>query len=85
MKGVSLRKQMKRRVENILAGFVMFAISVVCFIPAIIFFLALHFLNPNGFWQKFAIYGAGLWCLGLFQFVGLIFFFVFWYAILFKS
>lgn len=63
---------------------VMIAISLACFIPTWIFFLIRYFLKPSGFWQNFVVFGAGVWFLGAFQFVGFILFCMFWYYILFE-
>jgi len=71
--------------DSILAILVLVGISVLCFIPTGIFLLAYFLLSPQGFWQKFVVFGGGVWFLGIFQFVGLIFFTIFWIGILLKD
>jgi hypothetical protein len=73
---------MKSFFDSILAIILLGGISVVCFIPTGIFLLAYFLLNPQGFWQKFVIFGAGACFLGIYQFQGLLFLIIFWVALL---
>ena len=68
--------------DNVLAGMVIVGISVLCFLPAIIWVLAYLLLSPEGFWQKAFVFGLGVWFLGGLQVVGLIFFIGFWIHII---
>jgi len=49
--------------------------------PVWLFLLAKHMLAPEGFWQKFVVLGAGVWCLGFIQVVMVVLLFVFLAAI----
>ncbi len=77
---------MKRKtaniLESILAALAMFGISVACFIPTGVFLAIYFLLNPQGFWQKFVVFGVGVYLFGFFQFIGLVLFVVFWVAII---
>jgi hypothetical protein len=53
-------------------------ITFLCFIPTEIFLLIYFLVSPNGFWQKFAVYGVGIWLLGGLQVFGLIVYLAFW-------
>lgn len=57
-------------------------VSVACFIPTGIFLSAYFLLAPQGFWQKFVVFWAGFWFLGIFQGIGLLLFIIFWASIL---
>jgi polyferredoxin len=43
-------------------------LAFLCFIPLEIWLLAMYFLQPEGFWPKFFMIGAGLWFGGVLQF-----------------
>lgn len=66
-------------------GFVLVGAFVICFIPTWVFLLIRYLLNPQGFWENFAVFGAGVWILGAFQFAGLILFVGFIFAVFFKK
>jgi hypothetical protein len=51
----------------------------VCFIPMWVFLIARSALNPEGFWQKFAVFGIGIWFLGGLQFIGIIIILLYFY------
>jgi uncharacterized membrane protein len=50
--------------------------TIVCFalagIPTYFFLFIKSILNPEGFWQKFLVYGLGIWFVGGLQFILLI-------------
>ena len=73
---------MKKILEIILLVLVFIVLNLVCFLPAGIFLLSYIFLNPQGFWQQFVLYGVGIWLLGGLQFVGLICFVVLWIKVI---
>lgn len=47
---------------------------ILCFTPTWLFLFFYYALTPNGFWQKFAIFGVGVYILGLFQLILIILF-----------
>ncbi len=55
---------------------VQIAFTIICFglagIPTYFFLFLKSMLSPEGFWQKFLVYGVGIWFLGGLQFVLLI-------------
>ena len=69
---------MKKILNWIGAVVVMGGITIACFIPVILFIVAYYLLSPNGFWQKFVVFGVGVWFLGVFQLIGLILCIAFW-------
>lgn len=77
---------MKRRWQNlrdgILAVLVLGGISIACFLPILIWLGAYFLLNPQGFWQKAVVFGAGVWLLGGLQVIGLVLFIVLWVNII---
>jgi hypothetical protein len=52
---------------------------IFCGLPTWIMLFAKYFLNPEGFWQKFALYGIGVWLLGT-----QLFFLILYSIVLFK-
>jgi len=52
--------------------------TALAYIPLWIILLAKLVFSPNGFWQKFALYGAGIYFLGSLQVI----FFIIWIVIL---
>lgn len=52
-------------------------VLALCLIPTWVFIIGRYLLAPEGFWQKFAVYGVGVWFLGGFQVFGLVIFFMF--------
>jgi hypothetical protein len=50
--------------------------TIVCLalagIPTYFFLFLKSILNPEGFWQKFLVYGMGIWFIGALQVVLLI-------------
>jgi hypothetical protein len=82
---LSGRNKTKNFLDSILAVIVLGGISVACFIPTGVFLLAYFLLSPQGFWQKFVVFGAGACFLGIFQFVGLVFLTIFWVSLLLRS
>jgi len=50
--------------------------TIICFglagIPTYFFLFLRSVLNPEGFWQKFLVYGVGMWFIGGLQLVLLI-------------
>ena len=49
-------------------------ITVVCFVPMELYVTAKFLLNPQGFWQNFALLGVGIYVAGAAQ----IFLFIIW-------
>ena len=72
-------------IDSILAVLVLGGVSLACFLPTGIFLLAYFLLSPEGFWQKFVVFGFGFWFLGVFQGIGLWLFAIFWMGILLRS
>lgn len=70
-KELKLTKKIKDKILSFLA---IAGITILCF-------LLRWFLNPTGFWQNFAVFGAGVLLLGGFQIFGLIF----WLIIMFYA
>ena len=62
--------------------FTVVGVSAACFIPTGIFLSAYFLLAPQGFWQKFVVFGVGVWFLGIFQSIGLLLFIIFWASLL---
>lgn len=55
--------------------FIAFIVVIIfCFIPSYIFFAIKYLVEPEGFWQNFAVYGLGMYVFGGVQ-VGL---FILW-------
>ena len=72
-----------RSIKNwILSILVFIGISVACFLPAIAWAGIYLFLSPTGFWQKFVVFGIGIWFLGGLQIIGLFVFIGFWIHVL---
>ncbi len=50
--------------------------TIICFglagVPTYFFLFLKSVLSPEGFWQKFLVYGVGIWFIGGVQFVLLI-------------
>ncbi len=44
-------------------------VGIMAFIPAYFFLFLKSILSPEGFWQKFLVYGLGIWFLGAIQIV----------------
>lgn len=68
-----------------LSFLVIVGVTILCFLPTEVFILLRWFLNPTGFWQNFAIFGAGVLLLGGFQIFGLIFWLMFILSLLSKD
>jgi hypothetical protein len=63
--------------EYIVMLFIMLIVFLLCLIPTWIFLVLKYMIGPMGFWQKFAVYGLGIYFLGGLQIVGIILFLVF--------
>ncbi len=50
--------------------------TIICLalagIPTYFFFFLKNVLSPERFWQKFVVYGVGIWFLGVWQIVFLV-------------
>ena len=77
-KEIKLTKKIR---DKILSFLTIVGITILCFLPAEVFILLRWFLNPTGFWQNFAVFGAGVLLLGGLQIFGLIF----WLIIMFYA
>ena len=51
---------------NIIASLI---VAVAAFVPTYIYLGARFWLSPEGFWREFILLGAGMWLLGILQFV----------------
>lgn len=56
--------RMERIVGRIQKTLICAVILGLGLIPIELFFLAKSVLRPEGFWQNFVLYGAGVWFLG---------------------
>ena len=81
-KEIKLTKKIKNKILSFLA---IAGVTILCFLPAEIFILLKWFLNPTGFWQNFAVFGAGVVLLGGFQIFGLVFWLIIVFSLIFKD
>ena len=72
-------KEIQPRIFKDLVMWILVSLTsfVIMIIPSLMFFLFKYLVAPEGFWQKFAIYGLGFWFLGGTQVI-LFILFVFW-------
>ena len=58
----------KQRHKNIISNWVLSIVcGIIAFIPLWFFLFVQTLLSPEGFWQKFVLYGVGLYFLGSLQ------------------
>lgn len=68
---------MRSKSKNIFVNIVFSLLALaIALIPTWVFLIIKAAVNPEGFWQKFAVYGAGFYVLGAVQ-LALFFMFLF--------
>ena len=75
---------MRRLQFELVRWFCYVVTTVLGFLPTELWLLANHFVNPNGFWQKFAMVGGGFVVLGGIQLVLFVAWCVFMWAFTFE-
>lgn len=68
-------KQLKKVMRKVLFKLSVF---IVCHIPIGLFIIFKYLLNPEGFWQKFVVYGVGGWVFGALQVIIWVLLLVYW-------
>jgi len=58
--------------------------TIVCAIPTELWLVIYKFASPTGFWQKFALVGAGLFVMGSIQLVGFILWLMWIWVLIFE-
>ena len=73
------KRQKRQRIKDFInKSIATVIVTVIAFLPTAFFFFAKNMMNPEGFWQNFAVYGIGVYFLGGIQ-IG---FFFAWLGIL---
>lgn len=77
-----LKSAMSKITDSILGILICAGITVLCFLPTLVWLGFYFLLHPEGFWQKAFVFGVGMWLLGGLQVLGLTICIAFWVHIL---
>ena len=63
-KNAEKRRKKQHRIDFFQKSIFTFIVTAIAFMPTIMFFVVKNLLNPEGFWQKFVVFGVGVYFLG---------------------